>query len=325
MKNIGLSVVGSGYIARKVLKDIQGICDIVSVYSRNNEEANRLGERYGAKCCKTYDELLEDDKVDCIYIATPHPSHYPYAFSAIDAGKGVICEKPIVMNHFQLYQLLLASQNKQVYLTEIMWFRFTPIFHKLRDMIESEALGELRTIRANIGFDAYALPRRKRLLDPNVGGGALLDIGVYMLSLVEFIFGDLDDIQYNVEVDFSDVGVDINDKIKIKHRNINCELECSLKRILPTEAVLQFEKGKATIPMFFRPSRIIIENRNQEITTFEEIFTYKFQFSKVFDDIRSGNIESALHTHTSIYSTMCLMDNIREKGNITYEKAIESP
>lgn len=109
MNNISLSIIGSGYIARKVLKELSSLCQIVSIYSTNKKTSKEIADKYKIKCCYTYDEILNDENIDCIYIATPHSSHFYYAVRAIKSKKSVICEKPSAINGQQLNYLINLS------------------------------------------------------------------------------------------------------------------------------------------------------------------------------------------------------------------------
>ncbi len=322
----GLAVIGSGQIARKVLKEIHEDCSSITVYSRNQEKAEQLCSRYGGRNLPNYEDVLKEDKVEGIYIATPHTTHYQFIVQALSAGKPVISEKPIVMNGKQLNNVISLSREKNVYFTEIMWFRHSQLFETLKNIVDNRALGDIVTIQADIGFDAYVLPRRKRLLDYNAGGGALLDIGIYMLSILEFLFGS-EICKSNIEVDteFSEQKVDINDKITVNINGVTCDLECSLKKLLPTNFVINFTKGKVTIPSFFRPSKMIVEDTVKN--TLEEIvepFTYRTQFINNFNDIKNGKNESPENSHLSITNTMFLMDEIRRKSGIIYDSSLEA-
>ena len=269
---------------------------------------------------------MNDDRVEGIYVATPHTTHYQFIVQALSAGKPVISEKPIVMNGKQLDNVIALSKKNNVYFTEIMWFRHTQLFQKLKELVNNGELGEIVEINADIGFDAYVLPRRKRLLDYEAGGGALLDIGVYMLSILEFLFGDeIRKSDVEIDTEFSEQKVDINDKITVNVNGITCNLECSLKKLMPTNFVIEFTKGKITVPSFFRPSKMIVEDTakgtSDEVT---EPFTYRTQFINNFSDIKDVKIESIQNSHKAISNTMFLMDEIRRKSGIIYESSLEA-
>ena len=319
MSKIGLAVVGSGYIAKKVIREISEISNVISIYSTNNLSSLAFANKYNAKCCASFDEILLDKNIDCVYIATPHTSHYHYASLSINEGKSVICEKPITINQIQLQNLLLLAQEKNNYFTETMWFRFSPVFYELKRIINFKTFGELQSVKANIGFDAFALPKRKRLLNHEVGGGALFDIGVYLASLCEFVFDELFVECCDIDVELFDNGVDINDKVSAYINGVYCDFECSFNRVLATEAVFEFDNGTIIVPYFFRPSKLIYNSGVVTKTLYEHPFSYRLQFESVFRDIKIGNIESEQYSHKSILTTSQIIENIRKHAKIIYD------
>lgn len=323
MKKLGLAVVGSGFIAKKVLKDISRISTIVSVYSRNNESAYMLAKKYGTQQCHAFEDLLIDQNVDCVYITTPHTSHCHYAALALNAKKHVICEKPAAMNHLQLEHMLSLSAANQAYFSEIMHFRYAPVFRNLREILDAQVYGKLKKVYADIGFDAYALPKRKRLLNKAAGGGALLDIGIYLAALADFVFGEIHTHNCTIQVKKNEDGVDIEDKLCAEINGVPCEFLCSLQRVLPSSAVFVFENGQVEIPLFFKPSRLIITNKKGTEMIEKDRFCFNVQFQNAFEDIRAGHTQSMPFNHISSYRTVCLLDEIRKQAGITYEPKLE--
>lgn len=324
MKKIGLSVVGSGVIAKKVLKEIAGICDIISVYSRNETSSLALAEKYGAKPCPSFEGVLTDKNVDCVYIATPHTTHCHYASLALEAGKNVICEKPAAMNRRQMEQMLALSEKNNAYFGEIMHFRYSPVFSQLREILDSQKYGKLIKIQADIGFDAYALPKRKRLLNKEAGGGALLDIGIYIAALADFVFGDMTAQNCSLHVEKNEDGVDVENQLRAQIGGVPCEFLCSLKRVLPSSAVFEFENGQVEIPVFFKPNRLILKNESGTETVEKGKFTSQTQFQKAFEDMLGSCKESRPFHHEASYRTVCLLDEIRKAGGITYAPELEN-
>lgn len=324
MKSTGLSVVGSGFIARKVLKEISDICNIVSVYSTNDESSKMLSEKYNAKHCFAFEEVLTDKNVDCIYITTPHTSHCHYASLALAAGKNVICEKPSAMNQMQIQHMLSLSESNNAYFSEIMHFRYSPVFSQLREIIDSQVYGKLKKVYADIGFNAYALPKRKRLLNKDAGGGALLDIGIYLAALIDFIFEDVTAENCTIHVEKNDDDVDVEDKLVGTINGVYCEFMCSLKQVLPSATVLEFENGQVEIPVFFKPSKLILKNEACTQIVDKGKFSFKVQFKKAFEDVHDGFKESQPYNHQSSFKTLCLLDKARENGDITYASKLEN-
>lgn len=323
MKKIGLSVIGSGVIAKKVLKEICGLCSVVSVFSRNAASAQLLAEKYGAKPCAAFEDVLTDEAVDCVYVATPHTTHCHYASLALKAGKHVICEKPAAMNQPQLFQMLSFAESNHVYFSEIMHFRYSPVFSRLKEILEAGAYGKLEKVSADIGFDAYSLPKRKRLLSKDAGGGALLDIGIYLAALADFIFGEVYPGCCTLHVEKNGDGVDVEDKLCGEINGVPCEFLCSLKRVLPSAAVLEFEYGKVEIPVFFKPNKLILKSEQGTKTIEKGKFSFQLQFQKAFEDMQEGRKESGPFDHGASGRTAGLLDRIRTQGEIAYAPELE--
>lgn len=323
MKKIGLSVVGSGVIAKKVLKEIFGLCNVVSVFSRNAASAQLLAEKYGAKPCTVFEDVLTDETVDCVYVATPHTTHCHYASLALKAGKHVICEKPAAMNQLQLRQMLSFAEANHVYFSEIMHFRYSPVFRELKGILDAGAYGKLKRIYADIGFDAYSLPKRKRLLNKDAGGGALLDIGIYIAALAEFVFGDVAPGRCTLHVEKNEDGVDVEDKLCGEINGVPCEFLCSLRRVLPSAAVLEFEYGKVEIPVFFKPNKFILKSEQGTQIVEKGKFSFQAQFQKAFEDMKNGCNESEPFDHVASGRTAGLLDRIRKQGEIAYAPELE--
>lgn len=324
MKKMNLAVVGSGSIAGKVLKEISGISQIASIYSTNVETADTLAKKYGAKQCFAFEEILTDQNVDCIYVTTPHTSHCHYASLALKAGKHVICEKPAAMNRLQLGQMLDFSASGNAYFGEIMHFRYAPVFRRLREILDAKPYGKLQKIYADIGFDAYSLPKRKRLLYKEAGGGALLDVGIYIAALVDFVFGDTVVCNSKLRVEKTEDGVDVEDQLHAQINGVSCTFLCSLKRVLPSAAVFVFENGQVEIPLFFKPNKLILKDKTGAEILEEGRFRFTVQFQKAFEDMQAGCRESQPYGHLSSYRTVCLLDEVRKQGQITYAPELEA-
>lgn len=323
MEKTGLAVIGSGIIAGKVLREISDLCRVVSVYSTNEESACILAQKYGAGPAVTFEAVLEDPQVECVYVATPHPSHCRYATLALAAGKGVLCEKPAAMNQLQLRQMLAMAEEHNAYFGEIMHFRFSPVMARLGDLLKLRPYGRMRGVYAEIGFDAYALPKRKRLLDIHAGGGALLDIGIYLAALTDLIFGDAGEEAVRLRVKKSGSGVDVEEELYAVIGGVPCAFRCSLRQVLPSSAVLEFERGRVEIPVFFKPRRLVIKEEYGTQTLDLGRFSMRAQFQRAFDDMRCGHRESGPYDHAASLRTVRRLDRIRECGGIHYPPELE--
>jgi predicted dehydrogenase len=184
-------IIGLGSIANSFAKGLQSVpdADLVAVASRTQEKADAFGEKYGAqRRYGSYEALAQDPDIDAVYIATPHSGHEADSILCLSAGKAVLCEKPFCINAAQATRMAEAARKNGVFLMEAMWTRFLPVIAKVRELVREGAIGELRLVEADFGFRAGVNPE-SRLFNPALGGGGLLDVGVYTISLASMLLG----------------------------------------------------------------------------------------------------------------------------------------
>jgi dihydrodiol dehydrogenase / D-xylose 1-dehydrogenase (NADP) len=184
-------ILGCGKIAIKLATGLQSSPNsrLLATGSRSIEKARKFAKEYGAeRSYGSYEELVNDADIDAIYVATPHPMHREHSILALRAGKAVLCEKPFAMNTAEALEMVSVAREEGRFLMEAMWSRFLPLIRKTREMVQSGVIGELRMLQADFGFRTAPDPT-SRLFDPNLGGGGLLDVGIYPISLASFLFG----------------------------------------------------------------------------------------------------------------------------------------
>lgn len=184
-------VIGTGSIARTFAGDLalSGVGVVAAVGSRSVETARSFADRVGAQRAHgSYEALVADDGVDCVYVATPHPMHHANARLALEHGKPVLVEKAFTMTADEARDLVALARDRGLFLMEAMWTRFLPHVRALRELVAAGALGELVAVYADHG-QWFELDRASRLFDPALGGGALLDLGVYPVSFASMLLG----------------------------------------------------------------------------------------------------------------------------------------
>jgi predicted dehydrogenase len=190
-ENFNWGILGPGGIARAFAKDlgfIQGHT-IAAVGSRSLENAQKFAETFGGTAYGSYEELVADPTVDAIYVATPHPAHHDNVILALNAGKPVLCEKPFAVNAKEAQAMVDAAARNSVALMEAMWARFLPHYAKVREIVDSGVLGPILSIHADHG-QRLADQGIARLIEPDLAGGALLDLGIYPVSFAHMILGN---------------------------------------------------------------------------------------------------------------------------------------
>jgi len=190
-RKIKWGIIGLGKIARKFADDLQLVAnnELVAVASRSVERSQSFADHYQVKnYYGSYDEILQDDEVEVIYIATPHTGHYENTLKCLEYGKAVLCEKAFAMNLAQVEEMVAKAKEKQLFLMEALWTRFSPSMLKTIELVESGAIGNIRSIQADFGFNTPFNPD-SRLFNKQLGGGSLLDVGIYPVFLASTLLG----------------------------------------------------------------------------------------------------------------------------------------
>jgi predicted dehydrogenase len=232
-------IIGTGLISRTFAADLE-LTDsgtVVAVGSRRQETAEEFGERFGVpNRYASYEALVADPEVDAVYVGTPHPMHHPDALLALRAGKPVLVEKPFTMNAAEAEELVATARAEGLFLMEAMWTRFLPGIVEIRRLLSEGALGEIATVSADHG-QWFAEDRDFRLFAPELGGGALLDLGIYPVSFASMVLGTPDRVVALADPAFT--GVDATTSILLGHPGgAHAVLNCTLRAKSPTRAAI---------------------------------------------------------------------------------------
>ena len=185
-------IIGLGNIAHHFVKDLSLVSEAVlyGVASRTLEKAKDFAQTYQAKkAFGSYEDLLSDPKVSVIYIATPHNSHKEWAIKAMKAGKHVLCEKPLGLDPKEVKQMIQVAKASKVFFMEALWTRFNPSIEAIVDRVSKKEIGPIQYLQADFGFYAMDKDPKSRVLNPDLGGGSLLDIGIYPIFLSYLLLG----------------------------------------------------------------------------------------------------------------------------------------
>lgn len=208
MKKYNWAILGTGNIAREMavaLNEVNG--EVYGAYNRNIDKAKKFAEEFNVKnTYKNCDEMLKDKNIDIIYISTPHNCHYEYLLKAVNSGKHVLCEKAITVNSKQLDEILELAKKKNVIVQEAMTIYHMPLYKKLREMVNSGALGKIKMIQANFG-SCKEYDVTNRFFSKELAGGALLDIGVYATSFARYFMESKPEV-ISTTVKYFETGVD---------------------------------------------------------------------------------------------------------------------
>lgn len=267
----GWGIAATGRIARTVGTVVAEHPDmhVAAVGSRDAGRAASLAAELGApRSHGSYEELVRDDAVEAVYVATPHAQHADVVLPALAAGKAVLCEKPLTASLEQTERLAQEARDSGTFLMEGMWMRFNPLVRRLVELVRAGGLGDVRSLRASLGFPAPYEPTA-RLWAPELGGGALLDLGVYTVDLARLLLGEPEDVRATGSR--APTGVDAESSVVLRFpTGAHALLEQSLLTRMPTTAVLTGSRGWAELgPSFYAPTRLVVQVDDAEPETTE--------------------------------------------------------
>lgn len=324
-KTIRWGILGCGKIAIKFASDLrltEGAV-LAAVGARDADRASAFAATYGAgKAFDSYEALVACADVDAIYIATPHGLHHEHALLCIRHGKAVLCEKALALNTRQVREMIDAAKAKQVFLMEAFWTKFLPQYRKVLEIIRDGTIGEIRMIQADFGFCAPQ-PPAQRLYDPFLGGGALLDIGIYPVFLAVSLLGRPVDIQ--AIMDPYDTGVDKQIAMNMRFDSgALAVLSASFAVETPVEAVIMGTRGYVRMKNRFHNATCELElalgkDKPQPIPVErEDGFGYQFEARHVSQCLRDGLTESPVMRFNDSLLLIETLDRVRERCGIRY-------
>ena len=237
---------------------------LVAVGSRRKETAERFGAEFGlpaGSCHGSYEALLRDDRVQIVYVSNPHSSHAEWAVKCAEAGKHVLCEKPLAMNAAEAERIVAAARENSVFLMEAFMYRCHPQTLELARLVRDGAVGAVRAIQATFSFCTPEDPR-SRLFDPALGGGAILDVGCYPASMTRLIAGAAtgkpfaDPLELNAVGQFGGTGADVYASAVVRFPgDILAQLSCGLRVAQDNAVRIYGEEGWIHVPVPWAPAR----------------------------------------------------------------------
>jgi len=326
MKTIRWGILGAGRIARKFASDFSLVEDaqLVAVGSRSQESADKFGEEFPVKYRHdSYEALAQNPEVDAIYIATPHNLHYENTLLCLQNNKAVLCEKPFAMNTRQTIEMISLAREKKVFLMEALWTKFHPHYKKMKEMVGDGTLGEIRSVLANFGFIPPE-PVPARIFDPELGGGTLMDIGIYNVFMAMSVLGKPDHI--DAVMTPASTGVDETCAVLFRYNNgALAQLFSTFSSNLATEVDICGSKGRIRLTSRFYETSSTVEYYPGRFDTKQIIpvekepgFGYQYEARHVNDCLRKGLTESDVVTFADTLLLIETLDKIRETAGIRY-------
>lgn len=319
-------IIGAGGIAKVMAETVSRMEDIecTAVAARDMARAQAFAEKHGfSKAYGSYSDLLADPEVELVYIALPHSHHCEWTKNALNAGKHVLCEKAFAVNESQAQAMISLARSKGLLLAEAIWTRYMPSRQIIKDLVDSEVIGEVYTLSANLG---YRIDSKERIVRPELAGGALLDLTVYPLNFASMIFGD--DIEsLKASCVMTDTGVDGQDSVTIQYRDGKAaNLYTTIYTLTDRRGMIYGRDGFIEVQNINNPEviRVWSNDRHQgpqlirEISVPEQISGYEYEVRACAKAIRSGDVECPEMPHAQTLEIMRQMDAIRAQFGITY-------
>ena len=326
-KKIRWGILGCGNIAAKFAADLSFVEDavITSVASRNAGKAEEFAARFGAShAYGSYEELARDPEVDAIYVATPHSHHHEHTLLCLNHDKATLCEKAFALNSRQAREMISLAKERKVFLMEALWTKFLPHYIKLQEILKTGTLGEISSVIVNFGF-LPTPPIPARVFDPALGGGTMLDIGIYNVFIAMSVLGRPDHIDAYMKP--ADTGIDAQCAVLFRYKNgAMAQLFSSFEANLAMEADIAGNKGRIRLTHRFYAPDTVLEYYADRPDSLQVINVeretgghgYEYEARHVGECLRKGLIESPVMTHADTLLLMEVLDEIRRKAGIIY-------
>ena len=322
-----IGILGAGHIADVVAPTIAVLeeAECYAVASRNLEKAESFAKKHGfLKAYGSYEELVCDPEVELVYIATPHSHHYEHMMLCMEHRKGVLCEKAFTMNAKQAKKIAKYSKEHGVFAAEAIWTRYMPSRKLIQQVLESGVIGTPSILTANL---SYIISGKNRIVNPELAGGALLDVGVYGVNFATMHFGEeIERIESSVQL--TDTGVDGMETIIIFYKNGRMAvLTHGIYGRSDRKGIIYGDKGYMIVENINNPQSISVydtaDNLIEHYDMPEQISGYEYQFMEAIQCIQEGKTESISMPLADSVWVMELMDGLRQQWGVVYPQEKE--
>ncbi len=316
-----VSIIGTGHIAHSMARAVKLTEDaeLYAAASRTMEAAEKFAKEFDIpKAYGSYDELIEDPEVELAYVATIHPLHYELSKKLLERGKSVLCEKPICLNRAQAEDLFKTAREHNAFICEAVWTRFFPWAREIKEIISSGVIGSPVMLQSNFGSKKTG---SVWIHDPKLGGGALLDLGIYNVTAASMLLGDDFEIEYSAGA-LSDEGVDNHSLTVIRYKNgVTGTLMCCTDMCTDSKITLMCENGIIEIagPSNWKSAKVYNEKKElirKIAPKFESGYVYELE--ACIKAINDGKIECAEMPHNESLFVLGVMDEMRVRWGMKY-------
>ncbi len=316
-------IISPGRIAHTFAKALKSVPDaeIHAVASSSQERADAFAKEFGVpNAYDDYAALVANPEVDAVYIASLHQQHAGHALMALEAGKHVLCEKPFTVNALESKKLIDLAAEKKLFLMEAVWTRYLPIYGTVRKWLDKGKIGDVTLLQSSFGFNP-GRDERGRLLNPDLAGGTLLDIGVYPITVSQWVMG-ANPVSFNVHALIGSTGVDELLSVNLIYEN---DVVSQFTSTFLTQAENAFyiygSKGHIRINGPFwgaTEATLVVDGKAKTKKKPFKVNGFEYQIKEAMRCIQKGLLESPAMPHTDTLATMTLMDNIRAEIGVKY-------
>lgn len=321
-KNTRIGIIGCGWIAEKMAITLQGMekVEAYAIASRDLNKAETFAQKWNfTRAYGSYEEMLDDEWVDLVYIATPHSHHYAHTRLSLLKGKPVLCEKAFTANAKEADELLQLAKEKNLFLTEAIWTRYMPLSQTICELVNNGAIGKPQLLTANLCYPNY---HKERMHKPELAGGALLDLGVYTLNFAAMVFGT-DIIRTTSACIKSDTGVDAQNSITLEYADGKMAILCSSQMAKSDrQGIISGDKGFMIVDNINNPQKVSVYDSDYQLTDVyncpPQITGYEYQVYASIEALENGWLESPFMPHQETLRIMKQMDELRKEWGVIY-------
>ena len=322
MEKIRVGIIGAGWIAHKMAQALAPLkeAEVLAIASRSQEKAQEFADEYGiAKAYGSYEELVSDADVDLVYIATPHSHHYQHTRLALEHNKPVLVEKAFTANAAEAKELLDMARERKLFITEAIWTRYMPLSHKVTELMKSGIIGEPRILTATL---CYMMENKERIVRPDLCGGALLDLGVYVLNFARMYFGT--DIARTVtNCHLGPTGMDMMESISLSYADGKmANLQAGCLTLNDRQGIIAGVDGYIRVDNVNCPELIEVYRNYELVERIERpadmVNGYEYQVLECKRCLEEGLLESPMMPHAETLSIMEQMDALRKEWGVKY-------
>lgn len=317
-----VGIIGAGWIAEKMAEALAPLEDycVYAIASRSIGKATEFAGRWNIpKAYGSYEDMVKDNDVDLVYIATPHSHHFPHAMLALNAGKPVLVEKAFTANEAEAEELIETARSKGLFITEAIWTRYMPLSHKVKEIMESGIIGKPRVITATL---CYMMEFKERILRPDLCGGALLDLGVYALNFARMYFGT-DIVRTVSNCHMGPTGIDLQECISLSYADGKmANLQAGTLCLNDRQGIINGTEGYIRVDNINCPEVVEVYRNYELVERYvkpeDMVNGYEYQVIEARRCIEAGLPESPMMPHQETLDIMKQMDGLRKEWGVVY-------